>query len=235
MAALVEHFCHPENGSHHPRDTIFYAYLFSAVLYQFLCIKQKHSHKCKQRKKPDGDHKGIQPLQKTSPQMDTAHQRNCRIFHGRWERLPKLPSRITYKTARTPMANHIAACTACTSFPILLSAHRGGKNASRNNGIRQKRLPDFLSSPTRYLPEKSHTDIPSPDPPPQSKAFLQEVQTKRQTKSHTPVHGFQSRHTRHTLPSAIPESESGETTPLQSALCITSEKIYAPYPAIPVK
>ena len=92
----------------------------------------------------------------------------------------------------------------------------------------KKRLPDFLSSPTRYLPEKSHTDIPSPDPPPQSKALLQEVQTKRQTKSHTPVHGFQSRHTRHILPSAIPESESGETTPLQSAPFVSRPKKYMP-------
>ena len=118
MAALVEHFCHPENGSHHPTEYHFLCVsFFPQFLYQFLCIKQKHSHKCKQRKKPDGDHKGIQPLQKLPLRWILLISVIAGYFMVVRERLPKLPSRITYKTARTPMANHIAACTACTSFP----------------------------------------------------------------------------------------------------------------------
>lgn len=142
------------------------------------------------------------------------------------ERLPKLPSRITYKTARTPMANHIAACTACTSFPILLSAHRRKKCKQKQWHQTKKdcqtsfhhRPGICLKKPYRYSISRS---------PPQSKALLQEVQTKRQTKSHTPVHGFQSRHTQHTLPSAIPESESGETTSAISPF-VSRPKRYMP-------
>ena len=140
MAALVEHFCHPENGSHHPTEIPFFMRIFfPQFLYQFLCIKQKHSHKCKQRKKPDGDHKGIQPLQKTSPQMDTAHQRNCRIFHGRQGTASKTAQQDHIQNCKNTYGKPHCRMHGMHQLPPICYLHIGGKKCKQKQWHQTKK------------------------------------------------------------------------------------------------